>query len=86
MVMADGTGADPDLQPEETREAGVSEAEPDASHVEAARLLADQARERLRRQGFDDDEIRRWAEAYAREQRSGDVDDLIEWIARRERT
>jgi hypothetical protein len=84
--MTDGTGADPDLEPEAPNEAGVSEAEPDVSHVEAARLLADQARERLEAQGFDREEIRKWAEAYAREQGSGDVDDFIEWIARQERT
>lgn len=84
--MADGTGADPNLEPEEPHEAGVSEAEPDVSHVEAARLLADQARGRLRDQGFDEEEIRKWAEAYSRERESGDVDDFVEWIAQQERT
>lgn len=84
--MADGTGADPDLEPEEPREAGVSEAEPDVSHVEAARLLADQARGRLGAQGFDREQIRTWAEAYARERGSGDVDDFVAWIARQEGT
>lgn len=80
--MADGT--DPALEPEEPREAGVSEADPDASHAEAARLLADQAEDRLRAQGFTDEEIRRWADAYCREEGSGDVDDLVAWIARQE--
>jgi len=84
--MTDGTGADPDLEPEEPAEAGVSEAEPDVSHIEAARLLADQAKERLEAQGFDQEEIRKWAEAYTRERESGDVDDLVEWIAHQERT
>ena len=84
--MADGTGADPDLEPEEPEEAGVSEAEPDVSHVEAARLLADQARDRLHDQGFDDEEIRKWAEAYEREEQSGDVDEFVAWIARQERS
>jgi hypothetical protein len=84
--MADATGADPDLEPEEPREAGVSEADPDVSHVEAARVLADQAKDRLREQGFTDEEIRRWAEAYAREEGSGDVDRFIAWIAQQERT
>ncbi|HSJ46308.1 MAG TPA: hypothetical protein VK923_16655 [Euzebyales bacterium] len=84
--MTDGTGTDQDLEPEEPSEAGVSEAEPDVSHVEAARLLADQAGERLEAQGFDREEIRKWADAYAREEGSGDVDDLVEWIARQEHT
>jgi len=84
--MADGTGADPDLEPEEPNEAGVSEAEPDVSHIEAARLLADQAKERLEAQGFDQEKIRKWAEAYTRERESGDVDDFVEWIAHQERT
>lgn len=84
--MADGTGADPGLEPEEPNEAGVSEAEPDVSHIEAARLLADQAKERLEAQGFDQEEIRKWAEAYTRERESGDVDDFVEWIAHQERT
>lgn len=84
--MADSGGTDPDLTAKEPEDAGVSEAEPDASHVEAARLLADQARDRLSAQGFDDDEIRRWAEAYEREEQSGDVDAFIAWIARQERS
>lgn len=84
--MADGNDTDPGLQPEEPRDAGVSEAQPDVSHVEAARLLADQARDRLEGQGFDDEEVRKWAEAYTRERESGDVDDFVAWIARQERT
>lgn len=84
--MVDDAGSDPDLEPEEPREAGVSEADPDVSHVEAARLLADQASDRLQAQGFTDDEIRRWAEAYAREEGSGDVNRFIAWIARQEHT
>lgn len=85
-AMADSGATDPDLTAEEPEDAGVSEAEPDVSHVEAARLLADQARDRLSAQGFDDDAIRRWAEAYEREEQSGDVDAFISWIARQERS
>jgi hypothetical protein len=82
--MADDARTDPDLQPEEPHDAGVSEADPDVSHIEGARVLADQAEDRLRALGFTDDEIRHWAEAYCREEGSGDVDSLVAWIAEQE--
>src|SRR4051794_1458441 len=41
-------GAVSDLTPEEPHEAGVPERTADASHEEGARILADQARERLK--------------------------------------
>jgi len=71
--------------PEGPDEAGVEEVEPDVSHVEGARELADEAAARLRAYGFDDDEIRRWAETYLAQEGSGDVDGLVAWIAERER-
>lgn len=80
--MADAT--DPTLEPEEPSDAGVAEADPDAAHAEAARVLADEAEDRLRAQGFTDEEIRRWADAYCREEGSGDVDGLVAWIAQQE--
>ena len=73
------------LDPEAPGQAGVEEAEPDAGRVEGARERADQAASRLRAQGFDDDEIRRWAETYIAEEGSGDVDGLVAWIAEHER-
>ena len=73
------------LDPEAPDQAGVEEEEPDASRVEGARELADQAVPRLRAQGFDDDEIRRWADTYIAEKGSGDVDGLVAWIAQHER-
>lgn len=82
--MVDDAGPDPDLEPMEPHEAGVSEADPDAAHLEAAHVLADEAEPRLRAQGFTDDQICRWAEAYLREEGSGDVDGFIAWIDRQE--
>ena len=73
------------LDPETPEQAGLEEAEPSADRVEGARELADQAAPRLRAQGFDDDEIRRWAETYIAEEGSGDVDGLVAWIAEHER-
>ncbi len=75
---------DEELVPEPPREAGVDEAEPEAMQVEGARLLADQARERLHAQGFADEQIRLWAGAYVRERGAGDVDAFLDWIQRQE--
>ena len=75
-----------DLTPEEPHEAGVPEKVADASHEEGARVLADQARERLRDRGFTDEQIREWAETYIAEEASGDVDGLVAWIAEHERS
>ena len=74
-----------DLTPEEPHEAGVPEQTADPSREEGARLLADQARERLGERGFTEKQIREWAETYIAEEGSGSVDGLIAWIAERER-
>ncbi len=73
------------LDPETPEQAGVEEAEPGADRVEGARELADQAAPRLRAQGFNDDQIRIWAETYIADEGSGDVDGLVAWIAEHER-
>ena len=73
-----------DLTPEEPHEAGVPERLADSSHEEGARILADEARDRLAERGFTDEQIREWAETYIAQEGSGSVDGLIEWIARRE--
>jgi hypothetical protein len=73
-----------DLTPEEPHEAGVPEKVADQSHEEGARILADEAREQLKARGFNDEQIREWAETYIAEEGSGSVDGLIEWIARQE--
>jgi hypothetical protein len=75
-----------DLTPEEPHEAGVPEKVADESHEEGARILGDQARERLKDSGFTDRQIREWAETYIAEEGSGTVDGLIAWIAEQERS
>jgi hypothetical protein len=72
------------LFPAEPNEVGVAESEPDSAHVEAARMLADEAEEELVARGFTNDEIRHWAEAYCREQRSGDLETFLDWVDLRE--
>ncbi len=73
-----------DLEPEGPEEAGLDEKTPDRSRVEGAHLLASQARDRLAREGFAEDQILDWAETYIAEEGSGDVDAFIDWIAKRE--
>jgi hypothetical protein len=72
------------LIPAEPHEVGVAESEPDSAHEEAARVLADEAEDALAARGFSHDEIRHWAEAYFREQRSGDLETFLAWIDQRE--
>jgi hypothetical protein len=73
-----------DLTPREPHEVGVAESEPDSAHVEAARVLADEAEHELAARGFRDDQIRHWAEAYCREHHSGDLEAFLAWIDQRE--
>lgn len=73
-----------DLTPEEPHEAGVPERVADSSHEEGARILADEAREKLSARGFTDEQIREWAETYIAQEGSGDVDAFVAWIATQE--
>jgi len=72
------------LIPEAPHDVDVAESEPDSAHVEAARVLADEAKDELGAHGFSEEEIRHWAEAYCREQRSGDLETFLAWIDLRE--
>jgi hypothetical protein len=75
-----------DVIPERPRDAGVPEEVPEElGAIEGARILANEARERLRADGFSDDQIDEWAEAFITEVGSGDVDELVEWISQREK-
>jgi hypothetical protein len=76
----------PEPQPERPRDAGVPESEPaELGQLEGASLLANDARARLRADGFDDNEIGIWADAFIAQRGSGSVDEFVEWIARQER-
>ena len=58
---------------------------PEAAEVRSALTLANQARERLRPEGFDDVTIDRLAETYADSHGVDDVEDFIDWaLAHRE--
>jgi hypothetical protein len=70
--------------PEDPADAGVQEKIPDLGNIEGARLLGNDARRRLHADGFDDEQIDAWAETFIAEVGSGDVDEFVAWIARRE--
>lgn len=76
--------SDPD--PMEPEEVGVEEKTPDAMQVEAAKKLAVDARERLHREGFDDEQIDEWARTFIAEEGDGDVETFVAWIDRRQGT
>jgi hypothetical protein len=76
-----------DVVPASPDEAGVAEAEPELTEVEPARLLANDARARLRADGFADTDIDAWAKTFVNDVgASATVEEFIAWIARRERT
>jgi hypothetical protein len=84
MPSADAPPQRHELVPREPHEVGVTESEPDSAHAEAARALSDEAHDKLAARGFNNDEIRHWAQAYCREQHSGDLDTFLTWIDQRE--
>jgi hypothetical protein len=67
------------LAPEKIGQSGEGRPEPDAAEVESARLLANSARERLRQQGMEDQDIQRAADAYIALDLGEDTDDFISW-------
>jgi hypothetical protein len=73
------------LVPEDPRDAGLPPATLDIEEVEPAHELANDARQRLRADGFTDDEIDDWAREFAAQESAGDVDAFIEWIRVHER-
>jgi len=80
------TAGEPDpITPDMPTDDGVAEPELGTLEVEGARLLGNEARARLRKDGFDDDEIDAWADAYyastADGRDEGDVEGLVAWIA-----
>jgi hypothetical protein len=75
-----------DPQPADPEQVGVEPETPDVMQVEAARLLANDARDQLRDRGFGDRQIDRWANTYVADHGSGDLDTFLSWVARQERT
>jgi hypothetical protein len=76
---------DDGLAPEFPQEAGVEVPKLPIEKVESERLLENEVRGRLEADGFSDDQILRWIEAYFAEHDEGEPDDVIAWIRERER-
>ena len=56
---------------------------PDEEQIEAARLLAEDAREQLQAEGYSDGQILDWAQRYvAAGHATGDVRDFVAWVLR----
>ncbi len=83
----DRTGAEAGpLEPEksgQTAEPGTPQ--PEASEVESARLLANQARDRLEQEGLSETEIRRLADEFVAQDLGEDLDTFVEWARGRGR-
>jgi hypothetical protein len=75
----------PEPEPRKPEDVGVPEEVPELAQIEGARLLGNDARERLHADGFDDAEIDEWAETFIAENSSGTVDQFVAWISRQER-
>jgi hypothetical protein len=68
------------LQAESPAEAGVDVPPVPIEKVEPERLVENEVRARLERDGFSDDQILRWVEAYFADHDEGDADDVVAWI------
>jgi hypothetical protein len=70
----------PGLSPEDPRDEGVAAPAPSIEAEEPARMLANEARARLEADGFTEQQILDWVEAYTAEDRDGEVDGLFAFI------
>ncbi|WP_334142151.1 hypothetical protein [Rhabdothermincola sp.] len=68
------------ITPESPESEALSEPELPTEDVEGARLLANEARARLRAEGFDDDEIDAWTRVYFERGHEGSVEGLVAFI------
>jgi len=82
--MADDTTGSAPLTPEYPREEGVAAPSPAVEDVEPVHLLENEVRERLEADGFTDEQILRWIEAYVAEEGESDAEGLIAFIRARE--
>jgi hypothetical protein len=74
------------LVPESPGDAGVSVPGVPIEKVEGERLLENEVRARLEHDGFNDDQILEWLEAYFAEHDEGNADEVVAWIRGREKS
>jgi hypothetical protein len=67
------------MSPDATDRERADPTEPDPMEVESARLLANEARDRLRGQGLDDDTIEELADEF-RTTSQGDLGEFLGWL------
>jgi hypothetical protein len=79
-----GQSGDDGLVPESPSEAGVSVPRVPIEKVESERMLENEVRARLEHDGFSDDQILRWLEAYFADHDEGEADEVVAWIRDRE--
>ena len=75
---------DDDLTAESPDEAGIEVPRVPIEKVETERLLENEVRARLERDGFTDEQILRWVEAYFAGHAEGEPDDVVAWIRAQE--
>jgi hypothetical protein len=76
--------ADEGLTPEFPDEAGVDVDAVPIERVEPERMVENEVRARLEADGFTDEQILRWVEAFFDEHTEGEPDDIVAWIRERE--
>jgi hypothetical protein len=82
--QSEGRGDD-GVHSEFPQEAGVDVPPVPIEKVETERLLENEVRGRLEADGFSDEQILRWIEAYFAEHDEGEPDDVVAWIRDQER-
>ncbi len=73
------------IEPERPHEVGVVPKTADVTREEGSRVLADEACDVLGPHGFSHQQVREWAETYIADHGSGDVNEFVKWIWRRQR-
>ena len=81
---SEGRGDD-GVQAESPQAAGVDVPPVPIEKVESERLLENEVRGRLEADGFSDEQILRWIEAYFAGHDEGEPDDVVAWIRDQER-
>ena len=72
------------LEPEYPDEAGVETPSVPIERVEPERMLENEVRARLESDGFSDDQILRWVEAFFASHDEGEAEDVVAWIREQE--